>query len=367
MRFRSLSLLTALTLMLAGCTDGDAAQTTTTQVPEATTTSMEPAPEAMLLTYSLEPGSSIFYEVDLEQHIDLTSEGDASAAGDEELPATMSIDLNGTTTFTHTVAEGPEPGTYEVTIQGEFTDLDVEGTIDGEPVQPGDVPDVAEMEPIDLTVIVDEQGNPISQPDEAGDLFGGDLGGLGGLGGLENLAPGAELGRFVGPPLPDEPVTVGDSWSEIVEIPMPMGLEGNPVTTEINSEVTQTGTVEGEEVLVIETEMITSMIEFDLAEFLIGFFSAFLPDDASEEDRAELDALIEDLRFLFIIDESVANMTTWFDADAGLARQAELDSATHMIMDLNMPDEATGEMMGFVLDMDINQTVTYQLVDPPEA
>lgn len=275
----------------------------------------------------------------------------------------MSIALDGSTTFTHSVAEGPEPGTYEVTIQGEFTDLRVEGTIDGEPVEPGDVPGVAEMEPIDVTIVVDEQGNIVSQPDEMGDLFGGDLGGLGGLGGLENLAPGAEVGRLVGPPLPDGPVTVGDTWTETIEIPMPMGLDGNPVTTEISSEVTGTETIDGEEVLVIETEMITSTIEFDLAEFLIGFFSAFLPDDASDEDRAELDALIEDLRFLFIIDESVGNMTTWFDAEAGLARQADLDSETHMIMDLNMPDDSTGEMRGFILDMNIDQTVTYRLID----
>lgn len=366
MSFRTLTFLTALVLALAACTgDGEAADTTSTS--DATTTTSDPAPEAMLLTYSLQPGSSFSYEVTLDQQIDLTTEGDGAAMGDEELPGSMSISLDGTTIFNHTVAEGPEPGTYEVTIQGEFADLSIEGTIDGEPVQSDDVPDVAEMEPIDLTIIVDEQGNLISEPGEIGDLFGGELGGLGGLGGLENLAPGNDLGRLVGPPLPEEPVTVGDTWSETREIPMPMGLQGNPVTMEINNEVTGTDTVDGEDVLVIETEMITSPIEFDLAEFLVGFFSAFLGEDASEEDRAELDALIEDLRFLFIVDESVGNMTTWFDAEAGLARQAELDGETNLIMDLNMPDEITGEMTGLILDMDVDQTVTYRLVDSAGA
>jgi hypothetical protein len=367
MSSRSLSLLTVLVLVLAACTGGGDVSDTTDATSETTTTTTEPTPEALLLAYSLEPGSSFSYEVTLDQQIDLTTEGDGAAAGDEELPGSMSIALNGTSTFTQTVAEGPEPGTFEVTIRGEFTDLDVEGTIDGEPVEPGDIPDVAEVEPIDLTIIVDEQGNLISEPGQMGDLFGGDPGGLGGLGGLENLAPGNELGRLVGPPLPDEPVTVGDSWSDTLEVPMPMGLEGNPVTTEIHSEVTGTDMIGGQEVLVIETETITSPIEFDLAEFLIGFFSAFLGEDASEADRAELDALIEDLRFLFMIDESVANMTTWFDAAAGLARQAELDSVTHMIMDLNMPDDATGEMAGFILDMDVDQTVTYRLADSAGA
>ena len=364
---RILSALAVLALVLAACTGGGDAAETTTTAPDASTTTAESAPEAMLLSYSLQPGSTHSYEVTLDQQIDLTSEGEGAAAGDEELPGSMSITLDGTTIFTHTVAEGPEPGTYEVTIRGEFTDLAVEGTVDGEPVQPGEVPDVAEMEPIDITIIVDEQGNLISEPAQTGDLFGGDLGGLGGLGGLENLAPGTELGRLVGPPLPEEPVTVGDSWSETREIPMPMGLEGNPVTTEINSEVIATDILDGEDVLVIETEMITSPIEFDLAEFLIGFFSAFLGEDASEEDQAELDALIEDLRFLFVIDESIGNMTTWFDTEAGLARQSELDSETHLIMDLNMPDQATGEMMGLVLDMNVDQVVSYRLVDSAGA
>jgi hypothetical protein len=364
MSSRSLLLLTALVLVLTACTGGGDSSDTTTTTAEATPTTSEPPPEAIQLAYSLQPGSSFSYEVTLDQQIDLTTEGDGTAAGDEELPGSMSIDLDGTTIFTHTVAEGPEPGTYEVTIQGEFTDLAVEGTVDGEPVQSGDIPDVAEMDPIDLTIIVDEQGNIVSEPGQMGDLFGGDLGGLGGL---ENLAPGNELGRLVGPPLPDQPVTMGDSWSDTREIPMPMGIEGDPVTTEINSEVTGSDTIDGQEVLVIETEMITSPIEFDLAEFLIGFFSAFLGEDATAEDRAELDALIEDLRFLFIIDESVGNMTTWFDADAGIAHQAELDNETHLIMDLNMPDETTGEMMALILDMDIDQTVIYRLVDSAGA
>ncbi len=363
MSTRTLSLVAVVALVLAACTGGEEAAETTTTLHELTTTTVEPAPETVLLSYSLQPGSSYSYEVSLDQQIDLTSEGEGAAAGDEDLPGSMSINLDGTTIFTHTVAEGPEAGTYEVTIQGEFTDLAVEGTVDGEPVQSGDVPDVAELEPIDLTIVVDEQGNLISEPGQMGDLFGGDLGGLGGLGGLENLAPDTELGRLVGPPLPEEPVTVGDTWSETREVPMPMGLEGNPVTTEINSEVNGSDTLDGEDVLVIETEMITSPIEFDLAEFLIGFFSAFLGEDASEEDRAELDAMIDDLRFLFIIDESIGNMTTWFDPEAGLARQAELESETHLIMDLNMPDETTGEMMGFILDMNVDQLVTYRLVD----
>ena len=361
MRLRLLPLLAAFALVMTACGGGETGQSTTTE-PEQTTTS-EAGPEAIVLSYSLEPGTTYTYEVDLDQEIVMSSEGDAAVAGNGEMPAKMAIQLNGSTTFTHSVAEGPEPGTYEITITGEFTELNVEGTVDGEPVAPGEVPEVAEMPPIDLTIVVDEQGNVIPQADQTGDIFGGDLGALGALGGLESFGPGSDLGRMVGPPLSSDPVTVGDAWSETVEVPMMMGVDGEPVTTVINSEVTGTDSIDGNDVFVIETEMVTSMIEFDLAEFLIGFFQAFLPDDATAEERADLESLMQDLRFLLKIDETVVDMTTLFDAEAGLSRQAEFSSATQMAMDLNMPDETSGEMMGFVLDMSIDQTVTYRLID----
>jgi len=250
-----------------------------------------------------------------------------------------------------------------VQIQGEFTDLAFDGTIDGEPAESGAIPDVADIPPIDVTIVVDEQGNVIPQGGELGDLFGGELGGLSGFG---DMAPGTDLGRLVGPPMSDTPVTVGDMWSKTVEVPMPM-VEGGPITTEITSEVTSVDTFEGEEVLVIETQTVTSMIRFDLAEFLIGFFSSFMPEDATAEDQAELDALMEDLKFLFDIDETIGEMTTLFDAEAGLARKADFASSTQMVMDINMPDQTTGELIAFVLDMNIDQSADYRLIDSTNA
>ena len=358
MPVRTLSFLAVIALVLAACARGDAADSTTTTVGATTT---QPVPEAMQLSYTLEPDTTFTYEVDLSQQIDMTTEGDAEAAGDEQMPGAMSITLDGTTTFTHTVAEGPEPGTFEVTIQGEFTDLTVEGTVDGEPADSREVPDLADIPPIDVTFVVDEQGNVISEETDSADPLGG-LGGLGGFGDLESLAQGTELGRLVGPPLPEEQVTVGDTWTDTTEIPMGLSADVDPITTEMVSEVVGTESVAGVEHFVIETVTTTSMIEFDLAEFLIGFFGAFLPDDASEEDQAELDALLEDLRFFFTIDEATGNMTTLFDADAGVSRRADVESLTHMVMDVNVPDETTGQMMGFVLDMTIDQSVQYRLV-----
>lgn len=368
MRTRTSSLLTVLALALAACGGGSSTDTTTTtDDPPLTTTTTEQvvaAPEAALLAYALEPGVSFDYEVDIDQTIHLTTEGDAAALGEgEEVPGEMLIDIVGTTTFSQSVAEGPEQGTFEVTITGDFTDLSFTGTVDGEPVEDAEIPDLAKMEPINVTVVVDEQGKIVIEDDELAGLFGGDLGGLGALG--EMGAPGVSPGSFIGPPLPDEKVTVGDTWTETTETP---GLfDDEVIVTELSGEVTGTDLVDGFDVLVIETEMTTSAFSFDMAEFLIGFFTAFIPEDASEEDLAELEMIKEHLRFAFSFDESVGVMTTWFDAEAGLARRAEASGGAHFVMDINMPDEESGEMVGFVVDMNIDRKITYRLLGEQSA
>ncbi|HSM45061.1 MAG TPA: hypothetical protein VK969_08615, partial [Acidimicrobiia bacterium] len=193
------------------------------------------------------------------------------------------------------------------------------------------------------------------------DLFGG----MGGFDMLDQFGAAGGIGQFVGPPLSEEEVAVGDAWSETIEVPAMPGAD--PITTQIDSEVIDTDTVEGIDVLVIETTTTTSPIEFDLAQLLIGFMTAFIPEDATEEERAEIDALVEQLRFAFSIDESVAEMTTWFDHEAGLSRQAEVASDTSMVMDIKIPDETTGELIEFAMDMAIAQNVTYRLVDSSNA
>lgn len=364
MRFRTISILAVLALVVAACGGGVGNDATTTSAGVATTTTDAPeadsAPEAKLLAYNLVPGTTYEYEVSIDQQIDMSATGDASAMGDEEIPGEASINIKGTTAISHSVAEGPEEGTYEVTIKGDFTDLTITGTIDGEPIDADDIPDFAELEPIDVTVVVDEQGNMIVDNELFGDALSGDLGGFGDL-----AAPGMDPGRFVGPPFADREVTVGDTWSETIETPMLMG--DDPIITQVDNKVTGTESIDGFDVFVIETTSTTSMIEFDLAEFLTGFFQAFIPDDASDEEKAEVEAIAEELRFLFLIDETVAEMTTWFDTEAGYARQAEFSMGTSVVMDFNMPDDDTGEMVGFGMEMDIAQNVTYRLIGAPNA
>lgn len=368
MRIRSLTLVLALALVVAAC-GGEGSPDSTDSSPDVT----QSAPEAVQLSYSLEAGSTMTYEVDIDQTIQMDIEGDPTAlaeAGDEEFPETMDIRMIGTSTFTHSVGDGPEPGTYEITITGDFSDLEFSGTIDGEDITSGDDPaipdDFTGMEPVETTIIVDEQGNLIpSEEDGMGEEFFGDLGGLGGLDMLGSLGAAAgSPSHFVGPPLTEEEVTVGDTWSETIEVPtLP---DADPVVTMVDSEVVATEDLDGVPVFVIETNTSTSAIEFDFAQMIIGFMSAFLPEGASDEEIAEMQALTEQLRFAFSVDPSAAAMTTWFDAEAGLTRQSDVTTGTHVVMDIAMPDETTGELVEMAMDMTIDSKTVYRLLEEGE-
>jgi hypothetical protein len=361
MRTRTLTFLTVLALVLAAC-GGESTDGSTTTAEQDTTTT--PSVEAVLLSYTLEPGTVHEYEVDMDQTIEMTSTGDTTAMGEDDLPGELEINMVGTADFTHTVSEGPEPGTFEVAIVGDFSDMEFTGTVDGEPVDESEIPDMAQMDPVDVTVIVDEQGNVI--PDENEGLGGDMLGDLGGLDMLQSLGGGsAALGQFVGPPLSDDPVTVGDTWSRTIEVPtLP---DSDPVTTQIDSAVVGTEELDGSEVFVIDTTTTTSEIEFDLAQILIGFMTAFVPDEASDEEQAEIDAIVEQLRFVISVDETTGNLTTLFDPADGLTKQADYSNTTHMVMDINIPDETTGDLVAFGMDLNITQDLIYRLVGSGSA
>jgi hypothetical protein len=368
MKKRSLLLVTMLALVAASC--GGNTQGSTTTGPGDTSTTAQPTtteavetPEGVLLSYELNAGDEFQYEVGLSQHIVLQASGDASLMGDEEMPGDAVVDLGGTATFTHVVSDGPEAGTYEIHITGEFTDLTVSGTVDGEPVDGNAAPEFASLDPIDVTVVVDEQGNLIQDGAAVDDPLAGMFGDLGALGGSAP-APGLDPGQFIGPPFTDDEVTVGDTWEQEIETP---GLGDDPIVTNVTSTVTGVDELDGSEVFVIESNSSTSTIEFDLAEFFAGMFGAFLPEDATAEETAEFEEMLGQLQFLINIDGSTADSTTWFDAEAGVARQSETSAATTIAMDMNVPDEETGELVGFEMDMTLDQDITYRLISGPSA
>lgn len=366
MRSKLAALIAALTLVLAACNGSEAGQSTTTSggsgSESTTTTQAAPAAEEVLLTYALSAGDTFVYDVVINQNIEMSSEGEGSSLGDEELPGSASVELTASGTFTFEVADGPEPRTYSVTITSDLSEVDATGTVDGEAIDSDEAPEFAEIEPISVTVVVDERGNVIPDSPAAEDPFGELLGGLGGMG--PGAIPGAELGQFFGPPFPDDEVAVGDTWSDTFETP---GFGTEPFSTSVTSTVSREDTVDGVDVLVVDSDVVVEAFEFDLGEFFVGLFSGFLPDDATAEEQAEIDSLIENLRFVMSFDESGSQSTTYFDPAAGISRQFDVTSSSLIGMDINFPDEETGELIGFVMDMAIDQTVSHKLVDGPSA
>ncbi len=352
MNKRLLALVAVCTLAVAACGDPDQSGPTTPL----------DAPDAALLAYSLEAGDEYQYEVGIDQHIDVEATGDSSAMG-EELPGAASVDISGTGTFTHAVAAGPTEGTYEIHITGDFQDLSVTGTVDGEPVDSSEVPDFAAMEPIDATVVVDQQGNIVSvDGEEVEDPMAGLFGDLGSM--STPSAPGLNPGQFFGPLFSDEEVTVGDTWSDEIETP---GLVDEPIVTSVTNTITGVEEVDGAQVYVIDTATSTSLIEIDLAEFFRGMFGAFAPEGATEEQSAEFEETMSQLRFMMTIDDTSSEGTSRFDPEAGLVRSTDMDSGSHITMDILIPDETTNEMAGFQMDMTLDQQLTYQLLSGPSS
>jgi hypothetical protein len=104
MPFRKIILLAAIASIVAACGTPGTDVSTTGADP---TTTQPAAPEAIKLSYDLQSGTSYSYEVDIDQTIDMTASGDASAMGEDEIPGDMSVRITGTSTFVNTVADGP--------------------------------------------------------------------------------------------------------------------------------------------------------------------------------------------------------------------------------------------------------------------
>ncbi len=351
-----------MALLLAACGGGSVDATSTTAAPTTTTL---PAPEAMEIAYKLEAGKSYTFELDMNQTMEMTTTGDAAAMAEEELPGEMKITVSGPTQVTYAISDGPTDGTYEITITSDLSGLDFDITLDGETAEADEIPDFAELEPQATTIVVDEHGKPSGGDSQIpDDMFGGLFGDMGGMmgdvgGSMFNPA------QFFGPALTDEEVEVGDTWTETTEIPL-MGEDA--ATSTVTSTIDRMEDLDGTSTMVIETVVANSEIRFDMAELLLAMFEGFMdPEQASEEDLAMLEQFRDQIRFLFTVDASEVNMTSWFDPEAGMTLQSRLAGDTHMAMDVNVPDDETGEMMAFTLDMSMTQDMTYRLVDSAGA
>lgn len=356
MRIRLIPLIAVVSLVLVACGEEVVEETTTstTTAETAPETTLADQPDGVRLSYALEPGTSLQFELTLFQRLVMNTTGDPEMLAEEDVPLEAVIDLEGSTVITYQVEEGSQPGTFRVQVRGEFSDMAVSGTVDGEPVGDAESAELAKLDPVEVTIVVDEQGNIVGGDDLMESLFGSDFD-MFGLAGSSS-----DLGQFFGPPFPDRDLTVGDTWSETIESPALFGMD--PVTTTMESVIVGTDTVDGAEVLVIDTVASTSEVELDFADFFAGFLGAMLPEEATEGDVAELEELLEQVRFLFWMAPSVSQMTTWFDPAIELPRLLVTSGVVHMLMDINLPDEETGELFALEMEMTLDQEISYRLI-----
>lgn len=311
--------------------------------------------EARLLEYGFETGQKYAYDLALEQHIALQSEGTAEAVGEEGVPESADVTVTATGTFTFEVVAGPTDGTYSVTVNGSFPDSTVEGTVDGEPVDDAsDIDELGVIQPVSTSVVVDSQGRVLDDSTSPSDALGLGATPLAGLSG--------DLGRIVGPIFSAEPVSVGDTWTETTTDTV---LGDAPVDTVMEATLTGEETLDGAETLVISTTSTTGQAEIDLADFFAEFMGAFAdPDDP--EAQAELEQAIDQLVFRITIDPSSTEGTTWFDPEQGVAaRSTTSGPPTTFRMEVAMPDEETGELQSYRMRLDVTQSLDYTLVPGP--
>jgi len=206
-------------------------------------------------------------------------------------------------------------------------------------------------------VIVDEYGN-VTPDEEAVEDLGEAFSSL--VAFDPASAPGLDPAQFVGPILPVTEVAMGDTWSFEVET---RGFGDDPMVTSITSMLTGRDEIDGMEVVVIETATNTAPIGFDLGEIYVELMTVFGPPDG--EDAAELETMLEEIRLLISIDKTSSETVTWFDVGAGLARQHNSVASTHIVMDSNIPDVASTELSGSVVDMVIDSEIEYRLISGP--
>lgn len=362
MRARLTVMFVVTAVLAVACGPGQDATTPSSAPPVQSTTA--PQAEAVAFTYSYEPGDHHDYAFALDQNLQMTvkAEGDSSLLGEdppEDINVTTSIAGN----ISYDIAEGPEPGTREISISGVFDELAVAGTVDGEPVdesmvEEGTVPDLVEVP--DLTIVIDDHGNLVSVDGEdvPEDLpfFGDPFSNLG------DFTSGG-LGGHFGPAFPDKPLAVGDSWSSSQSNEID-GL-GPAITVTSSYEVVGAETQGGHEVFIIEFTTETSEVVLDLGEMFQQLFNAFGQLGSELGETTDTTAGVPEITFMITVAPSSANGTIWFDQEAGIVAQYAQDTTTSITMLMDLSD-ADG-VARMAVTMDLGMQLTAELLDGPSA
>lgn len=327
--------------------------TSTTAAPATTTTEPVPEFEPAVVSYMYPSTGEIQYEMSIERKAEVTIEGGAP----EEMPPgaiEMITTLGGA--ITYQTSPGSEENTTTIRIVSDFRLVENEMRLGGVTMPaPPDAEAPGFETPIDVTVVVDQQGNVLEVSSEVLDeLFGGQSF-------LPNASVGSsELNRPFGPAFPDHPVDIGDTWTERSEQEGPEGM-GTIVTT-AEHHLVGVDEVGGRSVLVIESEYLTEAFEWDMSEFLQGMFGAF-GDEPGEKEATEGADQMPEFGLSVSAGPSTVTAVTAFDPQEGLVLQGEYQAQGEVTSSMTLPGE-TGDPTAIVSSVVYEQTVTFTLRDP---
>ena len=338
------AIVVVLALLVAGCSPAADPQPADSSVQPGGTDGARLTYE---LEYGFEAGASYVYELEVEQHVLLETVGSATAVLDEEVPASADVTILAKGRFVYAVEVGAEPDTFEVTITGEFDDVSVEGTADGNPVDSiEDVSQLGSFAPVSRTVVVDRRGRLVGEAPESGDLYG--------IGGTALAGLTGDLAQLPGPIFADSEVGIGEEWTASFE---DASLGDDPVPTEVTAEVTGNDTLNGREVVMITSYSKTGEVETDLAEFFASFFAAF--SDSDDGDSAAVDKIV----FTIVTEPVTAESETTFEPERGLVLFATTSGPMTVSMDVALPDPDSNGLEEFTMSLKTDQRLSYRLTE----
>ncbi len=255
-------------------------------------------------------------------------------------------------TIDYSVADGPDPDTFEITLDttlGNFGLAGFETISQGQELTAEDLGIGLDAFIPEITMVVDAQGNALSAEADGvpipTDLMGGDFSGLTGNAGTQ----------LFGPAFPAEELTVGSTWTdqETTDIP---GYGEWTITTE--NEVVAIDIIDGRETVVIQSKADAPPLVMDMSDMMAAL-NEMGPLLGDEYDTAELDQLMagmfQDMEMDIRMEMTNLRSTTWFDFQEGVAVKTIADMGMVMVMKMNMFGESG--RMDMSMTMNIEQTL----------
>ena len=166
----------------------------------------------------------------------------------------------------------------------------------------------------DKPVVVDERGNVLEAPVMSVNEFYNSGSYVAPF--HVNIRSGV-FDRPFGPSFPDYPVTVGDSWTEVIT----SEELGGPVMITATHDVVDVEVVFGRQIMVVNSEYVFEELEWDFSDLLPGFLEAALAGEPDVEGARET---LRGYSLTYASPRAMVYAVNRFDPETGLVVQGEL-------------------------------------------